>query len=63
MKDLTQKELEAAPMIVQHIYVSSMCNTGVSLSLVEEAIKKHPEYFPEEVKHKDALLNASTSTE
>lgn len=49
MKNLSKKEFEEAPKIIHHIYCMSAIGVPVGASIYEEAIEKHPEYFPKEV--------------
>ena len=52
MKKLTYQELQKAPTIIQYIYMASVSKIPIGASTVDEAIKKHPEYFPDEVEHR-----------
>jgi len=52
MKDLTYKELENAPSIVKFLYLRAMAKEPVGSSMIEEAIKDYPEYFPDELEHR-----------
>jgi len=52
MKNLTHKELIAAPRKIQSIYFLAMTKTPMGSGLIESAIKEHPEYFPDEVEHR-----------
>jgi hypothetical protein len=49
MKDLTNKEFFEAPNKVQYIYMMGMMKQPIGSSTYEDAIKEHPEYFPDEV--------------
>lgn len=53
MKNLTEKELLEAPGIVQSIYMIASMNRPIGTSTINKAIKDHPEYFPEEVEHRE----------
>jgi len=52
MKDLTEKEFFEAPSKVQYIYMMGMMKQPIGSSIYEDAIKEHPEYFPDEVEHR-----------
>lgn len=52
MKVLTLKEIEQAPSLVQYIYAAWLCNTPIGMATLDEAVKAHPEYFPDEVEHR-----------
>jgi len=52
MKNLTHKELKDAPSEVQYLYMCSVMNHPIGSSIYEETIKKHPEYFPDEIEHR-----------
>lgn len=52
MKDLTVKEFEDAPVNVQYIYMCAVLKQPIGLDTYEDAIKEHPEYFPDEIKHR-----------
>lgn len=52
MKDLTEKEFFEAPSKVQYIYMMGMMKHPIGSSIYEDAIKEHPEYFPDEVEHR-----------
>lgn len=52
MKDLTEKEFFEAPNKVKYIYMMGMVKHPISLKTYEDAIKEHPEYFPDEVEHR-----------
>ena len=52
MKDLTVEQLEKAPSIVQYLYVASFMKQPVGGKTIDEAMEKHPEYFPDEVEHR-----------
>ena len=49
MKALTEKEFFNAPALVQFITLQLCANQPIGASLFVEAIKKHPEYFEEEI--------------
>lgn len=51
MKKLTEKELQEAPNDVQYVYMCSIINHPIGINTYQEAVKKHPEYFPEEVEY------------
>jgi len=51
MKNLTWEALHKAPALVYQVRMCSMMGIPIGLSLYEEALEKHPEYFPEEVEH------------
>ncbi len=51
MRDLTYKEFTSAPPIVQHLYWRSLLKMPVGQKMIDEAIKDHPEYFPDEVEY------------
>ena len=53
MRDLTLDEFEDAPTKVQYIYVSLLMNHPIGSSIYEEAIKENPEYFPDEIEHRE----------
>lgn len=53
MRDLTSEELTQAPTIVQFIYLNSMMGLPVGISSLNDAIEQHPEYFPDEVEHRN----------
>jgi hypothetical protein len=52
MKDLTGKEFFEAPIIVQYIYIMAMNKQPIGSYIYEDCIKKHPEYFLEEIEHR-----------
>jgi len=52
MKKLTYEELLKAPPKVAFLYTMAMLNQPVGVSVFEEAIAEHPEYFPDEVEHR-----------
>lgn len=52
MKDLTYKELLDAPAVVQFIYMAATQKIPVGGEMIDEAISKHPEYFPDELDHR-----------
>lgn len=52
MKDLTDKEFFEAPNKVQYIYMAAMMNQPIGSNIYEDAIKEHPEYFPDEVEYR-----------
>lgn len=49
MKDLSWEEQHSAPPLVIQIYWMARVGIPIGISLHDEAIEKHPEYFPEEV--------------
>lgn len=49
MKELTWKELQEAPGIVQFIHIASYSKTPIGMQIYEEAIRTYPDYFEEEV--------------
>lgn len=65
MKNLTIKELEEAPSIVQFIYQMSVIKQPLGIAMIEEAMRDYPEYFPRELDHrrKWALIPASVHEE
>ncbi len=52
LEDMTMEDFEKSPGLIQHIFVAGICNRPIGMSLYEEAIEKHPEYFPEEIEYK-----------
>ena len=52
LEELTWERLENAPSLVQFIWACSINKRPIGMSLYDEAIEKHPEYFPEEVEHR-----------
>lgn len=52
MKDLSNKEFEDAPAKVKYIYMCAFMKQPIGSSIYEDAIKEHPEYFPDEVEHR-----------
>lgn len=48
MKKLTMQELIEAPQTVQILYLNRTC----SASMFKEALKNHPEYFPDEIEYR-----------
>jgi hypothetical protein len=48
MKKLTEKEFFEAPRKIQFIYMTEF----VGMNFFEEAMREHPEYFPEEIEKK-----------
>lgn len=52
MKDLTEKEFFDAPNKVQFIYMMGMMKHPIGSGIYEDAIKEHPDYFPDEVEHR-----------
>ncbi len=52
MKDLSYDELLKAPAKVQFLYVRAMLKEPVGISMCEEAMKEHPEYFPDELEYR-----------
>ncbi len=56
MKDFTSiEELEAAPAIIQHIYMCRINRIPFGLSTYQEAMRSHPEYFEEEIERINIL--------
>lgn len=53
MRSLTEEELNNAPIKVQQVYMMLIVNQFVSSSLYRECVDKYPDYFPEEVEHKN----------
>jgi hypothetical protein len=45
LKDITVEELLNAPSIIQFIYLKAYLKQGVGSSMLDEAMKSHPEYF------------------
>lgn len=52
MKDLSYAELEKAPSRVKFLYMMAIMKQPVGSKMIEEAIKDHPEYFPDELEHR-----------
>ena len=52
MKNLTIKEYNEAPSIIQYIWAMSISNIPIGGSMYNNALKEHPEYFPDEVEHR-----------
>lgn len=52
MKDLSYAEFEKAPSKVQFLYVAAIMKQPVGSQMIEDAIKDHPEYFPDELEHR-----------
>lgn len=48
MKDLTLKELQEAPPVVMYVYMAAVSKIPIGSQILNEAMEKHPEYFPEE---------------
>lgn len=51
MKELTTEEFSEAPNRVQYIHMCAHQNIPIGMSILDEAIDKYPEYFPDEVEH------------
>ena len=49
MKDLSYSELVNAPSIIQYIYIASVQNQPIGMSIYEEAMKSYPQFFKEEL--------------
>jgi len=49
MKDLTAKEFDEAPDLIQYTYTMCALKQPLGSSIIDEAIEKYPEYFPDEV--------------
>ncbi len=47
-----KKKFDNAPHLVKFIQMAAMSGTPIGASLYDEAIEKHPEYFPKEVELK-----------
>ena len=52
MRELSWEEIQKAPPLVQQVQMCAMMNIPIGSSAYEEAIEKHPDYFPEEVEHR-----------
>jgi hypothetical protein len=52
MKELSQSDFLNAPSIIQFIWIAGISKTFIGISTFEEAIKNHPEYFPDEIAHR-----------
>jgi hypothetical protein len=44
-------EMKDIPAIIQYLWAASMSKMPVGSSTLDEAMEKHPEYFPEEVEY------------
>ena len=47
MRDLTPEEFDEAPHIIQVLYMHGVQKMPVGMGMFDEAVDKHPEYFPE----------------
>jgi len=52
MKNLTIKQLQEAPSIVQYLYIAGVTKQSVGSKIIDEGIEKYPEYFPDEVEYR-----------
>ena len=52
MKYLTPKEFSKAPAKIQWLYTMALVKQPIGSSTLENAIKEHPEYFPDELEHR-----------
>ena len=52
MKYLTPKEFSKAPAKIQWLYTMALAKQPIGSSTLENAIKEHPEYFPDELEHR-----------
>ena len=61
MKNLSYQEIEDAPSKIQFLYISSMLHQPVGMKTVDDAMRDHPEYFPDELEYqrKYALIPES----
>lgn len=53
MKKLRFNDMEVAPPLVVYIWMCAQFNIPIGSGTFEEAIKLHPEYFPEEIEYRD----------
>ena len=44
--------MHKAPAIIQWLYLSAMAKQPVGRSVFEDAMQKHPEYFPAELEYR-----------
>lgn len=49
MKELTSKEYDAAPHLIQWLYLQGIPGGMVGSNQLDVAIEKHPEYFPDTI--------------
>ena len=54
MKFLTQKEFLEAPMEVQFLYVVAQNGGMIGGGTLNRIVDMHPEYFPDEIKNREA---------
>lgn len=52
LEEMTIDDFNNAPYLVQYIYACSINNYPIGISMYDEALENHPEYFPDEVEHK-----------
>lgn len=55
MNELTQKEFNEAPPLIQYIYMQSILCGFVGISFVIEAKQKYPQYFTEQERRSKAM--------
>ncbi len=55
MKQLSKKQYEEAPSIVQAIYYAGMNKEPIQPEIYNKAITMYPEYFPEEIADREAI--------
>lgn len=53
MRPITVQELRKSPPLVRTLYTMCMCNVPISPKMMDEAIEKHPYYFPDEIKARE----------
>lgn len=52
MKNLSHEELLKAPTEVQFLYLRAVAKEPVGSKMIEDAMRDHPEYFPDELEHR-----------
>lgn len=62
MRPISVQEFRKSPPLVRTLYTMCMCNVPVSPTMMDEAIEKHPYYFPDEIKAREEWDSISLET-
>lgn len=57
MKALSHDEINKLPQEVRFIYMMSLANQSVGVSVFQKAVEKYPEYFEEEIEYRKKYEN------
>jgi hypothetical protein len=56
MKILSKEEFDEAPNIIQYVYMMGVMKKAIGSKMYDQAISEHPEYFPDEISHRNNWL-------